>query len=240
MAGSQPIKTEDNFVRSAGKQLALYAIYAVAAIAALLYLLSIAAGSAGSTGGVGSAVNPASNSVTITIRDEPPQLDSTRATDAVSNVVLGHTMEGLLTLDNEDALAPGVAERWEIREDGATFWLRENALWSDGKPVTAHDFVFAWRRVVNPATASQYAFILYPITNAEAITKGELPSEYLGVRAESDRVLQVEFERPTPYFDKLVAWVTYLPVREEFFNSTNGRYGADADMLLYNGPYRMT
>lgn len=237
MAVSQPVKTEDSFVRSAGKQLALYAVYAVAAISALLYLLSVAAGSTGSTGAAGGAVDPASNSITISLLDEPPQLDSARSTDAVSNVVLGHTMEGLLIVDNHDALAPGVAERWEVREDGATFWLRDNAYWSDGKPVTAHDFVFAWRRVVDPATASEYAFIMFPVKNAEAITKGELPKEYLGVRAESDRILQVEFAQPTPYFDKLAAWVSYLPQREDFFNSTNGRYGADADMLLYNGPY---
>ena len=240
MAISQPIKTEDNFVRTAGKQLALYAVYAIAALAALLYLLSMAAGSTGATGTSGGAVNPETNSVTIYLREEPPQLDSTRATDASSYVVLGHTFEGLIAYDNENQLVPGVAERWELREDGATFWLRDDAFWSDGKPVTAHDFVFAWQRVVDPATASEYAFILYSIKNAEAINTGELPPEYLGVMAESDRVLQVEFERPTPYFEKLVAFNTYYPVREDFFASTNGRYGSDADTLLYNGPYMVT
>ena len=75
--------------------------------------------------------------------------------------------------DIDAQLVPGVAERYEIREDGATFWLREDALWSDGVPVTARDFVFSWKRVLDPETASQYAFILYPIKNAEAINRGK-------------------------------------------------------------------
>jgi oligopeptide transport system substrate-binding protein len=232
--------SEDAFIRSAGRQLALYATYAVGAVVVLLYILSLAAGSAGNTGTSGAAVDPVNNTITIALREEPPQLDSNRATDASSNVVLGHTMEGLLGYDFDAALSPGVAERWELRDDGATFWLRDNARWSDGQPVTAHDFVFSWRRVVDPATGSEYAFIMYPIKNAEAINTGELPKEYLGVRAVSDRQLEVEFERPTPYFEKLVAYQTYYPIREDFFNSTNGRYGADADTLLYNGPYMVT
>ena len=146
-------------------------------------------------------------------------------------------MEGLISYDNNDQLIPGVAARWEIRDDGATFWIREEAKWSDGEPVTAHDFEFAWKRVLDPATAAEYAFILYPIKNAEAVNQGDLPKEMLGVRALSDTILEVDFERPTPYFDKLAAFNTYFPVREDFFESTNGRYGADADMLLYNGPY---
>ena len=90
---------------------------------------------------------------------------------------------------------------------------------------------------MDPETAAEYAFILYPIKNAEAVNQGDLPKETLGVRAVSDSILEVEFERPTPYFDKLAAFNTYFPVREDFFEGTNGRYGADADMLLYNGPY---
>lgn len=231
---------EAAFVQSAGRQLALFAAYALVAVAGLVYLLSLLAGNAAGSGATGGAVDVTNNTITIALREEPPQLDSTRATDASSNVVLGHTMEGLLAYADDGAITAGVAERWELRDDGATFWLRENARWSDGRPVTAHDFVFSWRRVVDPATASEYAFIMYPIRNAEVINTGQLPKEMLGVQAASDHRLEVSFERPTPYFEKLVAYQTYFPVNEDFFNSTNGRYGADADMLLYNGPYRVT
>lgn len=221
------------------RQLALYALYVVFGLAAVVWLLGLAANSTGSavTGG---AIDAENNAITFALRSEPPQLDYGRATDSTSITVLFHTMEGLLTYDDEMALIPGVAERWEIREDGATFRLREDARWSNGEPVTAHDFVFAWRRVQDPATASAYAFIMYPVKNAEAINRGDLPKEALGVRAVGDRILEVEFEQPTPYFDKLVAFVTFYPVNEAFFESTGGRFGADADMLLYNGPYLMS
>ena len=224
---------------SAARSLALYAAYVLLAVAILIYILAFFAGNTGIAIN-GGAINEERNSITIALSEEPPQLDSSRSADAVSFVVLAHTMEGLIAYDQNDQLTPGAAERWEIRDDGATFWIREEATWSDGQPVTAHDFEFAWKRVLDPDTAAQYAFILYPIKNAEAVNQGDLPKEMLGVRAVTDLVLEVDFERPTPYFDKLVAFNTYFPLREDFFESTNGRYGADAAMLLSNGPYILT
>ena len=237
---SDPVfDTGDSFTRAAGRQLALLALIAIAASAGLMFLLSWLSASNSATAGR-QAVDADARAVTLTIASEPPQLDSTRATDQVSSFVLGHVMEGLLRYDAHNALAPGVAERWEIRDDGATFHLRPDARWSDGKPVTARDFVFAWRRVVDPATASEYAFIEYAIRNAEAINRGELPPDALGARAVDDRTLEVAFERPVPYFDKIVASPTFLPVREDFFASRRGRYGADADDLLYDGPFTIS
>ncbi len=230
---------EQSFTSSAAKQLALYAVYTVLALAIIMYMLSIAAGRTGSSAS-GVAVDPQNNSITIALRQEPPQLDHVRATDSSSIIVLSHSMEGLIAYNDAGSLIPGMAERWEIREDGATFWIREEARWSDGVPVTAHDFVFSWRRAVDPATAAEYSFILYPIVNAEEINQGNLPPQTLGVRALSDRVLEVDFTQPTPYFDKLVAFITYFPTREDFFESTEGRYGADADMMVANGPYVVT
>ncbi|MBT6056819.1 MAG: peptide ABC transporter substrate-binding protein, partial [Gammaproteobacteria bacterium] len=231
-----PIDSEESFARSAGKQLAIYALYALVLLASLIYVFSLVAGRTGS-GTSGGAVDVANNSVTTTLRQEPPQLDAGRSTDASSFVVLAHVMEGLLAYDDNMQLIPGMAERWEVREDGATFWIRDEALWSNGDSVTAHDFEFAWKRVVDPDTASEYAFILYPILNAEAITQGELPKEMLGVQAVDDQTLEVQFAQPTPYFDKLVAFNTYLPLQQEFYESTDGRYGADAEYMIYNGPY---
>jgi oligopeptide transport system substrate-binding protein len=233
------IPDSGEFTHSAAKQLGVYAIFTIIGLTVLMYLLSLAAGNINGGSGI-SGINVEENSITITLGQEPPQLDSGRATDAASFSVLAHAMEGLITYDQNNQLVPGVAQRWEIREDGATFWIREDASWNDGRRVTAHDFVFAWERVVDPVTASEYAFILYPIKNAEKINQGKLSKESLGVYARSNQILEVEFEQPTPYFDKLVAFNTYYPVRKDFFESTNGRYGADADMLLYNGPYMVT
>jgi len=227
------MSTIEDATRSAGKQLALYFVGAILFFIAVLFVFSLLSGDGASSGGI----DVANNTITVTVRQEPPQLDAGRSTDAASFGVLSHVMEGLTAYDPSNQLIPGVAERWEMRADGATFYLRQDAKWSDGKPVTAHDFVFAWRRVLDPATASQYSFIMYSIKNGEAINSGELPVETLGVRATGDYVLDVEFEQPTPYFDKLTAFITFFPIREDFFESTNGRYGADADMLISNGPY---
>jgi oligopeptide transport system substrate-binding protein len=212
----------------------------VAGFAALLTVLGWAASATGGGAAAGRAVDVTARTITTSVRFEPPNLDSTRSTDAYSIMILMHVIEGLLRYDAAGNLVPGVAERWEIGAAGAKFWLRADALWSDGRPVTAQDFVFGWRTAVDPKTASQYAFILYAVKNGEAISRGQLPVDRLGVHALDDRTLEVEFENPIAYFDKLVTAQTYLPVREDFFRSRNGRYGADMQDLLYNGPFKIT
>ena len=229
--------SEASFAATAGRQLILYAAAAIAFVAALMWGLQGLASIVGSSSVAAKAIDVENNSVTIFIREEPPQLNNTEATDAVSIMMLGHTMEGLLRNGKDDLPEAGVAERWEITDTHATFWLRDNALWSDGKPITAHDFVFAWQTALDPKVASEYAFVLYPVKNAQAINEGKLPLDQLGAVAESDRKLVVELERPVAFFDKMVPFVTYLPVREDFYKSTEGRFGADAWELLYSGPY---
>lgn len=207
-------------------------------LALTVWLLGLAAGmTGGGSVAATSGIDQESHSISLVSMFEPPQLDSTRTQDASSSFVLGHLMEGLLRLNEHNEIKPAIAESWEIREDGATFYLRHGATWSDGAPVTAHDFVFAWRLVADPKTASPYAFLIYPLKNAEAITNGELPPEALGVSAVGDYQLSVEFGSPVPYFDKLATFTTLLPIREDFYNSRNGKYGADKEDLLFNGPY---
>lgn len=226
--------------RAAVRQLLLLSAVCAAGFVGLMTLLAWVSSITGGGAAAQRAIDIETRTITLALEQEPPQLDSTRATDAISFRILGHVMEGLLRYDADNRLVPGVAERWEIRPEGATFWLREDAHWSDGQPVTADDFVFAWRKVVDPDNASQYAYILYPVKNAEAINTQGMPIERLGVRAVGNRRLEVEFERPVAFFDKLVAFETYLPVREDFYGSRGGRYGADATDLLYNGPFAMT
>jgi oligopeptide transport system substrate-binding protein len=223
-------------IRTPGQQLALLGVLAVLAFAAVMVGLSWATGQSS----VAPGVDPETRTVTMAMGSDPPQMDSSMTSDAVSGMMLGHVEEGLLRFDENNQLAPGVAERWEITDTGATFWLRPDARWSDGKPVTAHDFVFAWRNAINPQSASPYAFIMYGIRNAQAINAGKLPISALGVRAVGDRELRVEFAYPVPYFAQLTAFPTFFPIREDFYRSTNGRYASSADTLLYNGPFRMT
>ena len=215
-----------------------YSALLVAVIVVLTLLISWAA-TATSHGTSGAALDAAAGSITVALADEPPQLDSTRATDQISFMILGHVMEGLLRYDAGNQLVPGVAESWEVRPDGATFHLRHDARWSDGRPVTAADFVFAWRNVVDPATASEYAFIMYVIKNAEAINTGKLPRERLGAHATDPYTLDVEFARPIAFFDKLMAFSVFYPIREDFYRAQHGRYGANAENMLFNGAFTL-
>ncbi len=238
---TSPLSTDDSFVRSAGKQLAIYALVAAVVLVALMYALNFAASlTSTGAGGVAGAIDVENNEITIYLREEPPQMNSMLATDAVSGMVLGHVMEGLLRYDANGQIVPAMAERWELSGNRATFWIREDARWNNGDPVTAQDFEFAWKTTLDPATGSQYSFILYPIKNAEAVNTGQLPVDSVGVRALDARTLEVELEQPIAYFDKLVSFVTYLPVQKKAFTAANGRYGADADEMLYNGPFVMS
>ena len=236
----QPQVYRDPMTRLAVRQLLWLGAVGTGGFIALMATLAWASSVTGASSVARRAIDVDSRTITIALAQEPPQLDSTRSTDSVSLFVLGHLMEGLLRYDATNRLVPGIAERWDIRSNGATFWLRDDAQWSDGQPVTAHDFVFAWRKVVDPSNASEYAFILYYVNNAEAINSGSMSVEALGVRAVSDLILEVEFERPVPFFDKLVAFGIYYPVREGFYASRDGRYAAGAEDLLYNGPFMMT
>jgi oligopeptide transport system substrate-binding protein len=216
--------------------LLVLALAALVGVVLLMTALSMVSGSSA----VKAGVDAESRTITVSIDTEPPQLDGSMTADTISAFVLGHVMEGLLRKDENNQLVAGVADRWDITESGATFWIRKDALWSDGKPVTAHDFVFAWRKVVDPATASEYANIMSPILNADKINSGKLPVATLGVQAVGDRELRVQFIKPVPYFGELMAFNIFFPIREDFFNSTNGRYASSAQTLLYNGPFKMT
>ena len=136
---------------------------------------------------------------------EPHSIDPQTAEGVPESNILRDLFEGLIGEDASGNLVPGVAEKWEVSDDGKiyTFHLRDNAKWSNGEPVTADDFVYAWQRAVNPATGGEYAFILYPVKNAEAIASGQEKNlEALGIKALDGRTLQVELNYPTPYFPR--------------------------------------
>lgn len=218
-------------------QLLKYALFAMLLMFVLLVCLHVVTLRLEIGSESNAAVDFAKNTITLNLGSEPPQLDSTRSTDMVSGQVLGHVMEGLIRYGPNNEILPGIAESWEVTEQSSTFYLRKDAVWSNGAPVTADDFVFAWQTALNPETASQYAFILYPLKNGEAINTGTASVEELGARAIDDYTLHVELEQPTPYFIKLLAFFTYLPINREFYESREGKYGTNAEDLIYNGPF---
>ena len=144
----------------------------------------------------------------------PETLDQHKTSTVAEANILRDLYEGLVVYDRNAEVIPGVAESWEISEDGTTytFTLRETARWSNGDPVTAEDFVYSFRRIMTPETGAKYANILYPIANAEAINKGEMAPEEMGVRAIDENTLEITLAQPTPYFLELLTHQTGLPV----------------------------
>ncbi|SDX45329.1 peptide ABC transporter substrate-binding protein [Salimicrobium album] len=171
-----------------------------------------------------------------------PTMDSSMATDAVAFQWLGSTKDGLYRLDEDAQAEPGIAKDHEVSEDGTTytFNLREDATWSNGDPVTAEDFVYAWQRAVNPDTGSEYGPYMMNgvIKNAEAIASGEMEVSELGVTAKDDYTLEVQLEQATPYFETLTSFGTFLPLNQDFVEEQGDNYAQEADALLSNGPYK--
>lgn len=201
----------------------------IAAIAVLLAPLSQA-----------SALDAKKGIVTLDMNEEPRNMDPQKAQDTVAFMILGHVLEGLTRLDPRNRVIPGQAKSWEeISPTKYRFTLRDNIKWSDGKPVTADDFVFAWQHGIDPKTASLYAFILFPLKNAKAINEGKMKLNKLGVKAVNAKTLEVELERPTGYFLRLLSFGTYMPARRDFVKKMGAKYASGADKLIYNGPWTL-
>lgn len=174
---------------------------------------------------------------------EIPTMDSSQATDTVAFTVLTNVNEGLYrqTLDGELELGMA-AEEPTVSEDGLTytFKIREEANWSNGDPVTAHDFVYAWRKLVDPAHAAPYAYMMEGvIDNAAEIMGGEVAPEELGVTAVDDKTLEVRLETAVPYFKDLLTLAMYFPQNQAFVEEQGDSYALSSDALLYNGPFKL-
>src|SRR5690606_22695599 len=159
----------------------------------------------------------AAGAVTLRIGNggEPGSIDPHHAEGDWENRIIGDYIEGLMTEDPFAEAIPGQAESYEVSEDGTvyTFHLRDDIFWHDGEPVTAHDFVFAFQRLFDPATASTYAYLQYPILNSEAIASGEITDfDQLGVRAIDDKTLEITLNPPPPFFLQALTHYTAFPV----------------------------
>ena len=171
---------------------------------------------------------------------DPETLDH-HGTSTISEArLMDELYSGLVTFSEKAEVIPGSAERWEISDDGTTytFFLRENARWSNGDPVTAHDFVFTYRRLMNPLTAAKYATILYPIKNAEKVNLGELDLTELGVRAIDDKTLEIQLERPTPYFLNQLTHQTGNPMHQKSVEALGDQFVKPGNMVT-NGAYML-
>lgn len=168
---------------------------------------------------------------------EPNSLDPARAEAVQAFNVITDLYEGLLALDAHGNIVPGVAESWTVSGDGLTysFMLRKDARWSNGTPVTAAHFVAGMHRTLSPETGSAYAALLYPIDNAEAVARGDLPASELGVTAEDERKLTIRLHAPAPYLPSLLTMPVAVPYLDNGA-AEKGRF-SDPARFIGNGPF---
>lgn len=180
---------------------------------------------------------------------EPQSLDPHIITGIPENRIMGALFEGLVTTHPETLeIEPGVAQRWDISEDGRTytFHLNPAARWSNGDPITAEDFRWSWQRALTPELANPYAYMWAPVVNAEEFANGDISDfSQVGVRVLDEHTLQVQLVNPTPYFLQLMDHMNTLPVHRatvEAFGEATSRLSrwAREGNIVSNGPFRLT
>lgn len=179
--------------------------------------------------------------ISYQLTQEPVTLDPQVASDSSSIVVVEALFEGLVRLDESGTPYPGVAKSWTANADSTqfTFSLREDAVWSNGEPVTAHDFVFAFQRALSPSTNSVHASSMYGIKNARLVHAGSLSAGQLGVTAKDNHTLVIDLEYSYADFPTLTATAPFMPCNQAFFEKAEGQYCLEASLVLGNGPFVM-
>ncbi|MHB8886364.1 MAG: peptide ABC transporter substrate-binding protein [Methylovirgula sp.] len=171
---------------------------------------------------------------------DPGSLDPDKASTLIEANILSELFEGLVTLDARGRIIPGVAESWTVNPERTVyrFKFRPNARWSNGDKVVPADFVFSFRRLMNPATGAQYANILYTLKNAEQVNKGALPVKALGVRALGDSELELTLAHPVPYLLEQLTHMTALPLNPRNV-AAYGETFTKPGHLVSNGPFML-
>lgn len=185
----------------------------------LIFTLVLSACGFGGSGsnGEGKKDSKGKTTLNINIKTEPFSLHPGLANDSVSGGVIRQTFEGLTRINADGEPEEGMASKIETSKDGKTytFTIRDGVKWSNGDPVTAQDFEYAWKWALDPNNESQYAYQLYYIKGAEAANTGKGSLDDVAVKAVNDKTLKVELNNPTPYFTELTAFYTYMPINKK-------------------------
>lgn len=169
-------------------------------------------------------------------------LDTIDISKATGYGQTGNVFESFYRLGKNGQPAAGLAKSGTVSKDGKTwtFKLRSNAKWSNGEKITAQDFVYSWRRTINPKTASPYAYIFSGIKNADEIIAGKKSPSSLGIKALNQETVQVKLNRPIAYFKVLMAYPLFGPQNEAFIKKTGKKYATSSKYMLYSGPFKIT
>ncbi|ANS37867.1 peptide ABC transporter substrate-binding protein [Bacillus velezensis] len=210
-------------------------------IVGLMLIFSLVLSACGGFSG-GSGDTKGQTSLNINIKTEPFSLHPGLANDSVSGGVIRQTFEGLTRVNSKGEPEEGMASKIETSKDGKTytFTIRDGAKWSNGDPVTAQDFEYAWKWALDPNNESQYAYQLYYIKGAEAANTGKGKIDDVGVKAVNDKTLKVELNNPTPYFTQLTSFYTYMPVNKKIAEKHKNWNTNAGENYVSNGPFKMT
>jgi oligopeptide transport system substrate-binding protein len=207
----------------------------------LVLLLSCGGNNGGSQGGAGGNSPTVEQKLEFAILDDPDSLDPGFTANTFAGSLFFTAYEGLVRYDTENNLIPGTARSWDISDDGLvyTFHLADNAKWSDGSPLTAGDFEFSWKRILDPAFASQTAHLVYGyVKNGKAAFDGTVSMDQVGITALDDRTLEVTLEAPCSFFTALLATWTYMPVNRAAVEQ-NPNWARDIAHYITNGPFKL-
>ena len=177
----------------------------------------------------------------VNLGTEPPSLDWSLATDHVSFNVISNLMVGLTEFDKDLKPAPVIAKSWDFQDGGKkiVFHLRDDVQWSDGKKVRAQDFEYSWKRLLNPKTASQYAYILFDVANAQEYNEGKVKeASSVGVQAPDDQTLIVTLRHPASYFLAITTFEVTYPQRQDIIEKFDTRW-TEPGNIVTNGPFRL-
>lgn len=214
-------------------------------LAATLLVGCSSGGGDNNGGGSGDSGNAGGKEVTVQAPTPLISMDTAIATDGTSFVAQTMCISGLMSLDENGNPVNDLAESYDVSDDGLvyTFKIRDDANWSNGDPVTANDFVFAWQRVINPDTASDYNWIFETanVVNGDAYDpeSGHVPAD-LGIKALDEKTLEVTLVAPSGFFLSLLAFPSFFPMNEAFVTEKGDQYALSADNLVFCGPYKLT
>jgi oligopeptide transport system substrate-binding protein len=176
----------------------------------------------------------------INIKEEPYSLHPGLANDSISGTVLRQTFEGLTRINEKGEPEKAMAEDIQISDDKLTYTFKiRDAKWSNGDPVTAYDFEYAWKWVLDAKNGANYAYQLYYLKNGEKANKGEVSLDEVGVKALDEKTLEVKLENPTPFFLELVAFYTYYPINSKIAKENPDWYKQAGENYTSNGPFKM-
>ena len=183
--------------------------------------------------------HPEDQIINFLLENDPLTLDPQIADDYSSKILIANLFEGLVKSGSDGSVSPGIAESWDISDNGLeyTFHLAKGSKWSNGDTLTAEDFVFGIKRALSRDTRAENVSDLFPIKNAAACYNGTTPIVQLGINAIDENTLSITLEYPTDGILYALSESIAMPCQEKFFNSTKGKYGKDADLIITNGPF---